>query len=168
MRWAASVTVTGMWVRCPCGRRHWGTYGAAGIVLRDGAGRLLMTHRSWFVHFPSTWAFPGGALERNETPVDAALRELDEEIGVPADAVTVVTTLTGTDHEIWRYTYVIANLLPQWTRLGQMSGSQAPRMRLNFETQAVSWVSPADMAALRLHPDLATDLPALHAALGAV
>jgi 8-oxo-dGTP pyrophosphatase MutT (NUDIX family) len=32
--------------------------------------------------FGGMWAFPGGALEPGETPVDAAVRELEEETGV--------------------------------------------------------------------------------------
>jgi 8-oxo-dGTP pyrophosphatase MutT (NUDIX family) len=148
-----------MWVTCECGRRHFGPYGAAGLVLRDGAARLLMTRRSEFVHFPRTWSFPGGALEAGESSIDAALREIGEELGVPAAAVSVVSTVPGTDHGVWRYVYVLADLLPQWTDM---------RLRLNFESEAVEWVAPADMASLPLHPDLATDLPALHAALGHV
>lgn len=145
-----------MWVTCRCGRRHFGPYGAAGLVLRDAAGRLLMTHRSEFVHFPGTWAFPGGALERGETPIGAALREAAEELGVPRDAVRVYSTVTGTDHRVWRYTYVLADLAPEVEL----------RLDPNWETEAVSWVAPADMADLALHPDLRGDLPALRAALG--
>lgn len=145
-----------MWVTCSCGRRHYGPYGAAGLVIRDGAGRLLMTHRSALVHFGGTWSFPGGAIEWRETPVVAALREVDEELGLPAAAVSVVTSVVGTSHTVWSYTYVIADLLPQWTD---------PRLDLNWETEAVAWVAPADMPSLALHPDLRTDLPLLHAAL---
>ncbi len=146
-----------MWVTCGCGRRHYGPYGAAGLVLRDGAGRLLMAHRSEFVHFPGTWAFPGGALERGETPADAALREMAEELGVPGAAARVLSTVAGTDHGDWRYTYVLADLIPEWTQL---------QLELNWETEAVAWVAPHEMADLPLHPDLRSDLPDLHAALG--
>jgi 8-oxo-dGTP pyrophosphatase MutT (NUDIX family) len=117
-----------------------------------------MTHRSELVHFPDTWSFPGGALAEGETTVEAALREADEEIGLPSEAVEVGTTLTGLDHGVWRYTYVLADLRPQWTDL---------TLHLNWETDSVAWVAPADMADLPLHPDLRADLPALHAALAA-
>jgi 8-oxo-dGTP pyrophosphatase MutT (NUDIX family) len=133
-------------------------YGAAGLVVRDPAGRLLLAHRSEFVHFGGTWSFPGGALERGESPVDAALREIHEELGMPSDAVTVIATVPGRDHGVWRYTYVVADLIPQWTDVP---------LRLNWETEAVSWVAPADLPELVLHPELRADLPALHAALAA-
>ena len=146
-----------MWVTCVCGRRHFGSYGAAGLVVRDATGRVLMAHRSEFVHFGGTWSFPGGAIEWRETPEVAALREVSEELGLPPSAFSVVTTVVGTNHDVWSYTYVLADLLPQFVDA---------RLRLNWENEAVAWVAPADMAALALHPDLRFDLPVLHAALG--
>ncbi|MBX6752014.1 MAG: NUDIX hydrolase [Micromonosporaceae bacterium] len=148
-----------MWVWCRCGRRHFGHYGAAGLVLIDDAGRVLLAHRSEHVHFAGTWSFPGGALEQGETPADGALRELYEEIGVPATAVTVVTTVAGMDHEVWRYTYVLGRLNTQWTDV-----PFAP----NSETEAVAWLTPDELDTVPLHPDLAIDLPKLRSALATV
>lgn len=145
-----------MWVICRCGRRHYGLFGAAGLVLVDGAGQLLLTHRSEFVHFPGTWSFPGGAIEEGETPAEAAVRELGEEVGVPPAAATVISTVLGMDHEDWRYTYVLATLNPQWTDVP---------LTPNWETEAVKWVAPDHLDTLPLHPGLAIDLPVLRAAL---
>jgi 8-oxo-dGTP diphosphatase len=148
-----------MWVWCRCGRRHFGHHGAAGLVLIDDAGRVLLAHRSEFVHFAGTWSFPGGAIEAGETPADAALRELDEEIGVPATAVSVLTSVAGVDHEVWRYTYVLGRLTAPWADV-----PFAP----NWETAAVAWLEPDRLETLPLHPDLVTDLPRLRAALATV
>jgi 8-oxo-dGTP pyrophosphatase MutT (NUDIX family) len=54
--------------------------GAAFVLCRRAAG--LNRHAS-------QWALPGGRLDHGETPIDAARRELDEEMGVAlgADAV---------------------------------------------------------------------------------
>ena len=38
-------------------------------------------------------AFPGGRMEDGESPVDAALREAEEEVGLPADRVQVIGQL---------------------------------------------------------------------------
>ena len=145
-----------MWVTCQCGRRHYGYYGAAGLVLVDKAGQVLLTHRSEYVHFPGLWSFPGGALDEGETPAQAALRELGEEVGIPAAAVTVLSSLAGLDHEVWRYTYVLARLDPEWTDVP---------LTPNWEIEAVKWVALGDLEMLPLHPDLLNDLPMLRAAL---
>ena len=41
----------------------------------------------------SQWALPGGRLDADETPIDAALRETDEEIGVRLDESAVLGLL---------------------------------------------------------------------------
>lgn len=40
-------------------------------------------------------SFPGGRREKGETAVQAALRETEEEIGVPADIITILGELTS-------------------------------------------------------------------------
>ncbi|WP_260191257.1 NUDIX domain-containing protein [Actinophytocola gossypii] len=50
---------------------------AAGIVFRDGAGRVLLVEPS----YKPNWEMPGGAVEADESPWAAASRELAEELG---------------------------------------------------------------------------------------
>lgn len=38
---------------------------------------------------PGAWQMPQGGIDEDERPEEAALRELEEEIGVPTDQVTV-------------------------------------------------------------------------------
>jgi 8-oxo-dGTP diphosphatase len=143
-------------VLCHCGELHFGWYGAAGLVLVDEAGRVLMTHRSAQVHRPGTWAFPGGALVEGEEPTAAAVREAVEEVGLPAERIRVVGTFAGLDHEVWRYTYVLATTVP---------GAAALELYANWEAVAVEWVAIGDVAELPLHPDLGRDWSELRAAL---
>ena len=139
---------------CRCGRFHYGQYGAAGLVLTNNSGEVLLARRSEFVHRPGTWAFPGGALERGETDADCALREAEEELGIDPGAVVITTTVPGVDHGVWRYTYVVGTLAPETTRI---------RLRLNWETDAAMWMPPDEVHGLRLHPDLRTAWPRLAA-----
>jgi mutator protein MutT len=57
-------------------------------ILRAGDS-VLMCHRhparEWI---PDVWDFPGGHVEPDETPQQALVRELDEELGVTIDAPT--------------------------------------------------------------------------------
>lgn len=94
-------------IRCACGQRHWGRYGAAGLLLvSSGRSRVLLQLRSGKVLSPHTWALPGGALERGESPTEAALREAHEETGLVD--VTPEREIAGFQHPQWRYTYVLA------------------------------------------------------------
>ncbi|HWP86090.1 MAG TPA: (deoxy)nucleoside triphosphate pyrophosphohydrolase [Terriglobia bacterium] len=47
-------------------------------------GRLLICQRSRNAAFPGQWEFPGGKREASETPAEALVRELAEELGIRA------------------------------------------------------------------------------------
>ncbi len=67
----------------------------APIVMRDGRLELLLTKRSSALkHHPGQIAFPGGKQDEGDADViAAALREADEEIGLPRGSVEVLGTL---------------------------------------------------------------------------
>jgi 8-oxo-dGTP pyrophosphatase MutT (NUDIX family) len=69
---------------------------SAGVVLTKRAGRLRA--------HPGQWALPGGRLDPGETAVEAARRELREELGLAADEAAVAGILD--DHPT-RSGYVI-------------------------------------------------------------
>jgi 8-oxo-dGTP diphosphatase len=50
--------------------------------VRDGS--VLVAKRDGDRHLAGTWEFPGGKVEADEDPADAALRELREETGLNA------------------------------------------------------------------------------------
>ena len=54
---------------------------AAGI-LRDAAGRVLISERLCDGPFNGLWEFPGGKIGDGEAPIDALRRELVEELGI--------------------------------------------------------------------------------------
>ncbi len=56
---------------------------AAALIQRDG--RLLVGQRRRGDAFALKWEFPGGKVRPEETPAQALLRELQEELGVDAE-----------------------------------------------------------------------------------
>ena len=54
-------------------------------VLRDARGRILLARRTEGRDLAGLWEFPGGKVEPGESPEDALVRELREELGVEAE-----------------------------------------------------------------------------------
>jgi ADP-ribose pyrophosphatase YjhB (NUDIX family) len=50
----------------------------SGVLLTDAAGRVLLVEPTYKDH----WEVPGGVVEADESPYDAAVRELKEELGL--------------------------------------------------------------------------------------
>jgi 8-oxo-dGTP diphosphatase len=61
----------------------------AAIIERDG--RMLVGQRTPEQSFPLKWEFPGGKVEAGETPAQALVRELEEELAIRVEACTEIT-----------------------------------------------------------------------------
>lgn len=55
---------------------------AASVCLLDPVRRRVLLGRRQTPPWPGHWAFPGGSIEAGEAPLQAALRELQEETGI--------------------------------------------------------------------------------------
>ncbi len=145
------------WVICAQGHRHWGKYGAAGLLASaPGAGGqasiLLILRASWTQH-PGTWGTPGGARDSHESAPDAALREASEECAVPPDAARIHGLLDD-DHGGWSYQTLLAD-----------ADSPFPVWPASAEVPEVAWIPEDEVGALPLHPGFAVAWPALRAAI---
>ncbi len=65
------------------------------ILMAPQGPRVILTKRSSALkHHPGQIAFPGGKVDQSDSgPVDAALREATEEIGMPRNHANVIGTL---------------------------------------------------------------------------
>lgn len=71
------------------------TAAALAAIHRDG--RFLMQRRDPLAkRFPGLWEFPGGKVEPGETPREAVVRELEEEIGWRPEAAEALGRI---DHD---------------------------------------------------------------------
>lgn len=136
------------WVDGPDGR-FWGLFGAAGLLLfHDDAGLLLQLRAGWS-HFGGTWGLPGGARERHETAQQTAVREANEEAGVPDELVEVLGEYVR-DVGYWSYTTVIARATE---RFEPVIG--------DAESAELAWIPLDEVAERALHPGFAAAWPEL-------
>ena len=137
------------WYKSPDGVKHWGKFGAAGLLLRaplpGGGSAVLLQHRAPWSHQGGTWALPGGARDSHESPEHAAVREAEEEAGITADDLQVrAERLTMTAASGWTYITVIAD-----------ADKPLPTVA-NRESAELAWVPEDEVTDLPLHPGFAT------------
>jgi 8-oxo-dGTP diphosphatase len=138
------------WTYCALGHKHWGIFGAAGLLLWHGEC-VLLQHRALWSHYGGTWGLLGGARNRAESAEQAAQREAAEEAGLAADAYAISGTYVD-DHGGWSYTTVVA----------QARSAVLPT-DLTAETLEVRWVRAAQVSDLPLHPGFAATWEAVRA-----
>jgi len=112
----------------------------------------VLQHRATWSHHGGTWGLPGGARAPHETAEQAALREAQEEAGIPPAAVRV-TGSSVLDHEDWSYTTVVAD------EIGAVTPSAT-----DAESLEVRWVAVDEVDALPLLPAFAAAWPGLRPA----
>jgi len=67
------------------------------LVYIEDAGRVLMIHREKADEHRGLYLAPGGKLEANEAPLEAAVREAEEETGLHIEAPQLKAVLTFPD-----------------------------------------------------------------------
>ncbi|GEO13148.1 NUDIX hydrolase [Microvirga aerophila] len=119
---------------------------ASVAVFRDG--RVLLASRGkppWIGLF----SLPGGHVEAGETLGEAALRELQEEVGVKAKLIGLVTPIELIEREAdgrVKHHIVIAAHAARWVSGEPQTGPEAREIR---------WVTERDIANLPTTPGLA-------------
>lgn len=141
------------WVIAESGEKYWGRFGAAGLLAYDPARGILLQHRVSWSHFGGTWGLPGGALHEGESAIAGAIREAQEEAGVPDGAVRARFT-SVLDLGIWAYTTVVADVRVPFEPVIS-----------DPESVALEWVPVDQVDSRPLHPGFGASWSALRALL---
>jgi 8-oxo-dGTP diphosphatase len=112
-------------------------------AIADGAGKWLMQRRPAHKHHGGLWEFPGGNVEPGESPREALVRELSEELGVSLDPRSFAP-VAFTDGEDSPGERAIVILLYRT----MFSGGTVAAL----EGGEVGWFAPAQIAELAVPP----------------
>jgi 8-oxo-dGTP diphosphatase len=104
-------------------------------LLRDPAGRVLVSRRADGVHLPGLWEFPGGKRAAGETAQEGLARELREELGI--------TVLSSTEILVIRHDYPGRPVELRVFRVDAWRGDVLAR-----EGQPLRWVEPGELGGL--------------------
>ena len=129
---------------------------AVGVLRR--AGEILLTRRLAGTHLAGYWEFPGGKFEPGESPLQALIRELHEELGI-----AVETTVPLIRH---RHTYPTRDVVLHTFEVTAWQGE--PR---GLQGQALRWlpadtIDPADLPPADVPLLIAARLPDIYAISG--
>ena len=115
------------------------------VALIDPDGRVLLAQRPESKSMAGLWEFPGGKVEAGETPEDALVRELHEELGIETWS-SCLAPLTFASH-----TYDDFHLLMPLFACRKWDGIVQGK-----EGQKLAWVQAKD---LKEYPMPPADIP---------
>jgi len=121
----------------------------AAVALVDADRRVLIAQRPEGKSLAGLWEFPGGKLEAGETPEQALIRELEEELGISTKSACLAPVSFAS------HSYETFHLLMPLYVCRKWQGTPVAR-----EHAALKWVRPQ---ALRDYPMPPADEPLIAA-----
>jgi 8-oxo-dGTP diphosphatase len=112
-------------------------------ALIEQEGRVLVAQRRADQSQPLAWEFPGGKVEPGESPSQALVREIQEELACSIEVGAVV--------DVVFFAYDAFDLIMPVYRATIRAGMPAAR-----QVAAVAWVTRAELASLAFTP---ADIP---------
>jgi A/G-specific adenine glycosylase len=105
---------------------------AVGILMRDG--KIYIQKRPENGLMPNLWEFPGGKLQDGETPEEAVMREIREELGLEVSPVEKIAFI--------RHSYTTFRVALHAYLCEILSGELRPEPRAASESR---WVNPEEL-----------------------
>lgn len=118
-------------------------YVVGAVIIKKG--KILCAQRPASTSLPLLWEFPGGKIEKNESPVDALKREIVEEMSCEIEVGKQV------DHTVYEYDFGIVHLTTYYCYLDN-------NMPILNEHHAIKWLKPHELHQLDWAP---ADIPAV-------
>ncbi|MBU6474674.1 MAG: 8-oxo-dGTP diphosphatase MutT [Alphaproteobacteria bacterium] len=126
------------------------TVWVSAVALVDSDGRVLLAQRPAGKKMAGLWEFPGGKIEVGETPEQALVRELKEELGIDT-STSCLAPLTFASHR-----YDDFHLMMPLYVCRVWRGHVTAR-----EGQALAWAHPRDFSKYPMPPADVPLIPAL-------
>jgi 8-oxo-dGTP pyrophosphatase MutT (NUDIX family) len=115
---------------------------AAAAFIRDDAGRVLLVQ-----HVDGHWQIPGGAIDPDERPEDAVVRECREEASIEIRPTRILGAFGGPDYRSRYANGDEIGVVPILYEAEILSGTPAPG---DDETQDVGWFTAEQLETLDL------------------
>ena len=126
---------------CPaCGHIHFIDPKVAAAVLVEQGGKVLLTRRAGDPQ-KGLWVTPGGFVDFDEDPKQAAIRECEEETGLKVEVVELMDVISGVGH-VGGASMVI------FYRARIVGGTLAA----NDDADIVGWFGPDELPELAFEP----------------
>ena len=106
------------------------------VIVIDNEGKYLLMKRSNHPTFPYDYDLAGGTIDQGEEPIEATVRELEEEIGIKVQPEELIlfhtdTSFSQSSTEYFLYVYFAPN---------------RPDITISWEHASYEWVEPAGFA----------------------
>jgi ADP-ribose pyrophosphatase YjhB (NUDIX family) len=115
------------------------------MIVRDDKGRILLIRNADF----NSWTPPGGSIEPDEPPEEAAIREMREETGLLVEPVRIIGVYGGPEYRFVYPNGDIASYVATVFECKVVSGEMAPDYE---ESLDVRYFSEAELDSIHTLP----------------
>ena len=116
----------------------------AAVLVRDEQRRVLLVQ-----HVEGRWQLPGGAVDPDESPADAARRECREEASVDVELGSILGAFGGPEYRVAYANGDEVGVVSAIYEAKIVAGTPQPG---DDETQDVGWFSEKELEQLELSP----------------